>query len=268
MRTEARSFASQWGWPLAVVVVFHLGLAAVPLHFSQASGEESPRINLTLSPVVEEAPVIEETVAAEEPPPPVEEPPPAVEPPPVVEPPPMVVEEPVPQRESALAVVEEIPEVVEEVPELIEEEIEYVEAEEPVDEPLTERLAALDELLPIERSLERAPLPAPVVDERAREAVDWQGYGRAVMSAVHAEKRYPRMAARRGDEGDATVRIVIRRDGTLARAPELVDSTSHRSLDREVLRMVETAAPFESFPGMSDEDEQEFVIPVRFRLEG
>lgn len=250
-----------WGWPIAVVVLVHLGLAAIPLHFSEAHSEEPPPIRLTFT-----APTPVET-----PPEPVSEP----EPEEVVEAP---VEEPVEKPEPA--VVAEVPEQVVPEPKVaIAEEEPVVDMPDVVDLPEEPEVAEVVETTEVEESelaaIEPLPTPAeekPVApapnldEEQPPHKVDWQGYGRTMMQSVQSEQRYPRMAQRRGLEGTATVRVVINRDGTLSRTPDIVDSTSHRSLDREVLRMVEAAAPFAAFPGASDAEEQEFVIPVRFRL--
>ena len=88
------------------------------------------------------------------------------------------------------------------------------------------------------------------------------------MGTVQSEKNYPRMAQRRGWEGTATVRIRVSRDGSLVDVPSVVESSAYDLLDDEALRMIESAAPFDAFPDHSKEDEQEFVIPIRFELRG
>lgn len=249
----------RWTMPLVLVVAAHLGLAAIPLQFSTAHSQESPQVQIKLTPVKlpEPEPIAQPVEPTPQPPLPEPTPPP--------EPPPVMAEVP-----KARPVKPALP-VIEEIREPFEEEVELVEADlEPVEEPLVE---PVEEELPTLAKAEPRELPeeAPVVEaEPAPRAqpVDWQGYGRGILDAVNQEQRYPRMAARRGLEGTATVRIFVYRDGTLARTPDIVASTNHDLLDREALRMVESAAPFEAFPGSAEDEEQEFVIPVRFRLKG
>ena len=242
-----------WGWPAVVVIVVHLGLAAIPIHFSQAHSEEPPMVALSMTPLPEL-----------EPPPP-EQPyelpdmeverefEPIVEPEPVVE---AVEPQPAPV-ETAVAVAEEVPEPVVEEPPVVED----IPETQPVERAQPEALALPDlDVLREQRRQSRA--------ESTAEPVDWQGYGRGLMQAVQDQQNYPRMARRMGWEGTATVRITVDRYGDLAGPPRVVDSSNYDALDEEALNMVESAAPFDSFPGAAGEDEREFVIPVRFRLEG
>lgn len=248
-----------WAVPLIVVVAVHLGLAAIPLHFSTAHSQESPQVQIKLTPVTLPEP---EPISQSMEPPPAPAPPELTPPP---EPSPVVAQAPKARPvEPAVAVVEEIREVVKEEVEAAEVLPEAV--EEPILEPVEEEpsmVAKAEPLPPLKEQPVDTAEPAPKA-----KPVDWQGYGRGILDSVNKEQRYPRMAARRGLEGTATVRIFIHRDGTLARQPDIVASTNHEILDREALRMVESAAPFEAFPHAAEEGEQEFVIPVRFRLKG
>jgi protein TonB len=67
-------------------------------------------------------------------------------------------------------------------------------------------------------------------------------------------------------EGTAVVRVLVRRDGSLAAPPRLVTSSRHGVLDTEALRMVEAAAPFAPLPDGYAQPSAEFVVPVRFAL--
>lgn len=236
-----------WIVPAIAVAALHVGFFALPLHFSRAESEEPRTIQLTLAAVEEPTPLEEPPPPPEEPPPPPpEEPPP---PPPPVEPPPV---EPPPPVEREVAVAEPPPELEEEPPPEIQEP--PPELEEPPEPPR-------EEIEPVEDPPPPQPAPPP-----APPPVDWRGYGGGVVAAVQAEENYPRMARRRGHEGVARVRVAIHRDGTLAAPPLIVESSGHRSLDDEALRMVEAAAPFTAFPDHAAEDRREFVLPLQFRL--
>ena len=270
MSSKTTEFTPGWGWPIAVVALVHLGLAAIPIHFSEVHGEEAPTIALSMvaapqpeppPPVVSPEPVEE---AIEEP-----EPEPKPEPEPVVE-----ANEPEPTiHESEVAIAEDIAD------EIAEPEIdELAEVDEPVEEEVVEdERDHSDEEEPELATVEPLPFPTPEPDVAPDPApdptpepvdVDWNGYGQGVMQAVQATQNYPRMAQRMGWEGTVTVRITVGHDGSLATPPSLVESSRYDALDEEALRMVEAAAPFETFPGGSRETEQEFVIPVRFQLRG
>lgn len=258
-----KSPSREWVVPLVVVVAVHLGLAAIPLHFSTAHSQESPpQVQIKLTPV--QLPEPEPIVEAVVPPAPM---PPAPQPPP----PPMPEPKPVVARAPEARPVEPVVAVVEEIQEPLEEEIEPLEApieySEDSDSDYIDELAALYAAATPEQFQRNRPVPTAQPSTQA-EPVDWQTYGQKIIKTINKEQRYPRMAARRGLEGTATVRIFIHRDGTLARRPDIVASTNHDILDREALRMIESAAPFDAFPGSAEDEEQEFVIPVRFRLEG
>lgn len=245
-----------WGWPIAVVVIAHLCVAAIPVDFSTPEPPENPDESLSMVPppdLSEPAPPAENERS--------DEPEPELEEPQTREP-----VEPIEPRSRSPR------------PDVVTAEREPVDEETPVEEPSPETsrvddvlesdpLADMDSLdIPDDFS----PTPRPPAETGATdsESVDWNTYGNRVMESVRSQKDYPRMARRMGWEGDAMVRVVIDRSGALEDEPEIVESTTHGTLDEEVLRMVEAAAPFEAFPGGISDDRHEFLIPVRFRLEG
>lgn len=261
MNQGTHSHLPGWGWPLAAVIAVHLGLAVVPVEFSEANTEEPTDSDIAMMP----APDLAEPQPEPEPEP-KPEPEPEPEPRPEPEPePPVEAQEPRAQPEQPAVAVEEDPAEPEEQP-----------PEEQVDDE-SQQQADIDEILednPIEDTeLDIASdwepqTPPSAMDDTPDEQVDWDGYGQALMRSVESQKNYPRMAERRGWEGDVTVRITVDRDGRLADRPDIVESSNHGSLDDEALRMVESAEPFDAFPDGADRDEREFVIPVRFHLEG
>jgi len=245
-----------WGWPLCVVVALHVGIAVVPLSMERNDEADPEPITLNLQapqPVAEPVEPLAEPEPLPEPPP---EPEVLPEPEPAKLPPRQAVE--APKVASSEVVIPEPEPRVEPVPEdapvSLEPPVEFdLEAVEPI-EPVVEESS--------EESSEEVRPPAPLVDP-----VDWGAYEARITGALEAEKRYPRMARRMGLEGEAVVRIIIRRDGQLAQPPELLRSSGQALLDKEVLRMVEAAAPYAGLPEDAVIDEFELVVPVNFLLE-
>ncbi|TPV94423.1 MAG: energy transducer TonB [Myxococcales bacterium FL481] len=91
-------------------------------------------------------------------------------------------------------------------------------------------------------------------------------YGRGIHHAVSAERRYPFAARRLGLTGQAKVRVVIDRNGTLQGKPTLVQSSGHDVLDREAVAAVRRSSPFPPLPPGVGRTTAAFVIPIAFRL--
>ncbi len=236
---------SGWGLPLTVGVALHVGLAFIPVAFSQGSNTQPQPIRIAL-------------ISAPEPPPAVAPPEPTVVPEvmPTVELPPEVAAKQKPQPQKTKAVVspseplanESAFAAAEVASEVTAPEVQAKPAERPVEE------AAVPEVA------NHTPPPAPV------KKFDMHGYGMGIFSAVKAEQQYPRAAARFRLEGTAQIRIRVNRDGSLADRPQIVTSTTHDLLDREALRMIEVAAPFAPLPDGFPQQTKEFVIPIKFQL--
>ncbi|MBA2664923.1 MAG: energy transducer TonB [Bradymonadaceae bacterium] len=235
------TWTSGWALPLTIGVALHLGLGLVPVEFSGGPGTTPKSIQIALvnpmpeppapEPLVPEQPALEETVAE------------TVATSPKARPrrarPAEVAQEPTRENTAIAAAEAAEPAPAEALAELAERPVEEAQAPEPA-----RQMASIE----------------PV------EEIDMRGYGMGVFSAVNAEQQYPRAATRFRLEGTAMVRIRINRDGTLAERPQIVTSTNHELLDREVLRMVEVAAPFQRLPAGFNEQVAEFVVPIRFRL--
>ena len=110
------------------------------------------------------------------------------------------------------------------------------------------------------------PPPTPPADDSGDGRFDVAGYGRALSMAVHARKSYPRAAERRGIEGTVRIHVVVSRDGRLADAPSVQQTSGDEELDAQAVRMVEAAAPFEALPDTYRKPTIEFVIPIDFTL--
>jgi periplasmic protein TonB len=231
----SRTFAGLgWMGPAALAVSVHLAVSLVPVRFGGAEDSAPPPVRLAIEPP---------PPAVEAPPEPVFEPPP--EPPPETIPPPRPIQpppqlaEPTPAPEPAV----ELP------PEL------------GLDGALISDMPRPRELPPIEHVLAAPPPPAPPAAE-----VDLSGYRDGLHRALSDARRYPMIARRLGLEGEAQVRIVVRGDGSLGAAPELLRSTGHDVLDEEVLRLAKAVAPYPPLPAGYPDGEAEFLIPIVFAL--
>ena len=99
------------------------------------------------------------------------------------------------------------------------------------------------------------------VTEKARVS-----YHHMVATLLAKAKRYPERAVRGRVTGSGAVRLTISFSGTVERA-EVATSTTSSILDDELLRMVERAAPFPSFPTDMNRSDVTLLVPVSFRLE-
>lgn len=91
-------------------------------------------------------------------------------------------------------------------------------------------------------------------------------YHHMVATLLAKAKRYPERAVRGHVTGSGTVRLTILSDGSVKNA-EVATSTQSGVLDDELLRMVERAAPFPSFPTDMNQSDVTLLVPVSFRLE-
>jgi protein TonB len=90
-------------------------------------------------------------------------------------------------------------------------------------------------------------------------------YQEAVASLLSRAKRYPERALRRGVTGEATIRIEIKSDGSLADFA-ILQSAGATVLDEELRAMVDRAAPFPSFPKDLRRSSLALVVPVAFTI--
>ncbi len=104
---------------------------------------------------------------------------------------------------------------------------------------------------------DRTPQPAPV---------DLRPYGRGIHHAIMSHRRYPHVARRLRLEGRAFIRITLKQNGHLATEPRVHRSSGHTLLDKEALRMVRAAAPFDHLPSGFSKSTVSIVIPVEFVL--
>ncbi|MBF2760983.1 MAG: energy transducer TonB [Ectothiorhodospiraceae bacterium AqS1] len=82
---------------------------------------------------------------------------------------------------------------------------------------------------------------------------------------LEGHKRYPKRARRRQQEGTAMLRIVMDRQGRIV-IYELIESTGHRLLDKELRSMIERASPLPPIPAGMTGSRLEVRIPIAFSL--
>ena len=83
---------------------------------------------------------------------------------------------------------------------------------------------------------------------------------------VHDALRFPRDRALAMDQGVSIFSVVVRRDGTLAAAPELVRSSGFDDMDRAALAAIRQATPFSPLPDdlAPERDALRIRLPIEF----
>lgn len=106
--------------------------------------------------------------------------------------------------------------------------------------------------------LATAALPAAAADIKS-----WQ---REVAKTVASKQVYPRSALRQELEGSAKVRITMDRTGAIANF-ELIESTGHDELDREVPKLIERINPLPTPPAEMADADLTFILPLAWALQ-
>lgn len=91
-------------------------------------------------------------------------------------------------------------------------------------------------------------------------------YRDMVATKLARAKRYPERAVRNQVTGRGVIRLKINASGSVV-SVDVAESTQSEILDDELLRMVDRAAPFPSFPEAMRQTELSLLIPVSFRLD-
>jgi protein TonB len=86
-----------------------------------------------------------------------------------------------------------------------------------------------------------------------------------VVRRLEQYKRYPSEAQARRAEGVVTLNFRVNRNGRVL-AREIVRSSGHPELDKEVVSMIERAQPLPPFPPSMPEDQLALTVPIRFSL--
>jgi len=90
-------------------------------------------------------------------------------------------------------------------------------------------------------------------------------YMARIAAILAREKRYPRRARIRREEGTGHLRFTLDASGHVI-AQSVARSTGHASLDEEIAALLGRAAPLPPIPPEVGRDTLEIVVPIRFRL--
>lgn len=91
-------------------------------------------------------------------------------------------------------------------------------------------------------------------------------YRDMVATKLARAKRYPERAVRNHVTGRGVIRLKIDASGSVV-GVDVAESTQSEILDDELLRMVDRAAPFPSFPEAMKQTDLSLLVPVSFRLD-
>ena len=201
------------------------------------------QIIVDLVPIPEpkkEEPKIEKPKPIE--PPPVVEKPKPIEPPKQIEPPP-VIQEPLPEM------IEPIPQDI--IP--IEDSVPIY--EEPIKEPVVESDRKVDEAKKLKEEVQ--------LKQKKLDAVDL--FTNNLAFHISKFKKYPRIAQRRGWQGNVVVKLVMSDTGNI-QSLSIEQSSGYNALDEEAMKMIERAKPLPKPPEILAGDEINIFVPVNFAL--
>lgn len=78
--------------------------------------------------------------------------------------------------------------------------------------------------------------------------------------------KYPKVAQRRGLEGQVRLKILLDREGNLLES-SITDESQHSSLNKAAMKAVKKASPFAVVPESIQDEPLELTFPVTFRLQ-
>jgi len=85
--------------------------------------------------------------------------------------------------------------------------------------------------------------------------------------AIHIAKfkKYPRIAARRGWQGEVVLEVELTGKGQLIKKG-VMKSSGHKPLDTEAMKMIDRAVPFPAPPSILSESTFTILVPISFTL--
>jgi protein TonB len=92
-----------------------------------------------------------------------------------------------------------------------------------------------------------------------------QQYKAELRQLIDRQKRYPRSAQRRKQEGKATVSFVVNRNGSIERI-RLLQSSGYESLDKAAIRAIESISGRLPIPQEIGRGQWQLKIPLSFKL--
>jgi protein TonB len=90
-------------------------------------------------------------------------------------------------------------------------------------------------------------------------------YWTELAARIERQKRYPRVARERRQEGVVQLSFVLDRQGRVV-SKQITRSAGYPTLDREAMRMLERAAPLPAAPERIADSNLRISIPIEFRL--
>lgn len=116
---------------------------------------------------------------------------------------------------------------------------------------------------PVQETRPPSPaVPARVKGGAPRIAPSWET---ELVRRLEQYKRYPSEAQSRGVEGIVMLNFSVDRNGRVL-THDIVRSSGHPELDKEVVSMIERAQPLPPFPPSMPEDKLNLTVPIRFSL--
>lgn len=110
------------------------------------------------------------------------------------------------------------------------------------------------------------PPPAPAKPSQAEVNDALGAYGNLLGRRIAKHKSYPRIAARRGWQGKVLLDLEIDGTGRVLSA-KVKQSSGHKVLDKQALKMVEKASPFPMPPLALRDGSFSLTVPVSFKLD-
>jgi protein TonB len=112
---------------------------------------------------------------------------------------------------------------------------------------------------------EIAPAPTTTAAQSARARAAAATWRSQIASTLEHNKRYPKEARARREQGVAQLAFSIDREGHVL-SSRIVSSSGFIALDEETLALVQRAQPFPVPPPEVLGDEIKFMVPVRFSI--
>lgn len=107
--------------------------------------------------------------------------------------------------------------------------------------------------------------PAPQKKVQATKKQPKPAEKKAIADWLNKHKQYPRCARQRRQEGTVKVRFVIDRNGCIL-SHQIIGSSGHRLLDKEVQAMLTRASPMLPIPPELQMSQLTISVPVAFSL--
>ena len=125
-------------------------------------------------------------------------------------------------------------------------------------DPVEEESAGVEEVAQVEEEEEDFTISVESI-------LAQQEYTNYIIQSIYKRISYPKSAARRGQEGTTRISLTVSRDGKLVNT-DVQEESGVSSLDREAIKAISRAAPFDAFPEVIRDESQQFIIPISFRL--